>query len=234
MLKRPDMKQVPYIIAYVLAGIMTFISIRFIPHASIMFLLTNLLIISGLAGFYFYYKNDNRDYIHWVFVGFVMTLLSAPFVVEVITPYVSYAGFALFFGAYTFRLNNKPSKVPFDYMKLLAVAGYIIICNMDSESLGIGVLLLGFTFVYDRLIVQNNISKMKKVFFYLGSVLVTIFFIVYAFIKAEEANKHTLIAEQNLLQAEKNLNEADRQLEIAETNAIEVELLRKALEDCNQ
>ena len=53
-------------------------------------------------------------------------------------------------------------------------------------------------------------------------------------IKDSEADKQTLIAKQNLLQAQENLRLADRQRQIADTNAIEIEQLRKALEECNQ
>jgi len=54
-----------------------------------------------------------------------------------------------------------------------------------------------------------------------AAMLVSIFFVVYAFIKASEASKQTLIAEQNLLQAVENEKEANRQKDLADKAVIE-------------
>lgn len=75
---------------------------------------------------------------------------------------------------------------------------------------------------------------MIKKLYYAGSFLIVIFFITFAKIKASEAEKQNIIAQENLLQAERNLKEADRQREVAETTTIENAQLRQALEECNQ
>ena len=59
------------------------------------------------------------------------------------------------------------------------------------------------------------------------AIIIAVFFFAYS-------DKQTLIAKLNLFQAQENLREADRQRQIADTNAIEIEQLRKALEECNQ
>lgn len=100
---------------------------------------------------------------------------------------------------YCLRFASKPNKwTLLEIVKIAAVIQFILLYSFDTIQYGkASTLILGITFVSTRLLQLKNTPKMARNSLSVILMLITIFFIVYSKIKADEASAQSMIAHEN-------------------------------------
>jgi hypothetical protein len=139
------------------------------------------------------------------------------------------------FSAYLLRFRRKSNRNTIDYVKLIAVLTFPFIQMLppgfpSSDYFPVWSLVVTFfvlvTYVYDRIILNNNDMNGKYIAILIGQSLLILMFLVYALVQRTQAIKQREIAIEAQAQAEENERRAlesqmlaQQQMNIAEQNA---------------
>ena len=139
---------------------------------------------------------------------------------------------------YFLRFKARENKHVVDYLKL---AGIFMLVPATYIAVAIPFIctFLAFIFLLDRLIIRNTMNKTTQIIVFSLMALFCLSFLVYAFIKADEAkeaDKARVEADEQRLEAEKLKDEAEKLQEMALSEAANAQkqarLAEQALADC--
>ncbi|WP_424961258.1 hypothetical protein [Ekhidna sp.] len=134
------------------------------------------------------------------------------------------------------RFQSREDQHWVDYLKLVGVIALLPATYFESPLTALIATLLAFIYLLDRLIIRRQMNKTTQIitFCFLG--LISISFLIYSFIKADEAEKARMEAEMQRQEVEKLREQAMELQAIAEASAAEAReqaaLAAQALAEC--
>lgn len=203
------------------------------------------LILFGLtAVYYFKSGNPHQSYKNHVSITFLLWIVAFQLKSEFYpsvglwVPAVSAALFSYF---YFQRFKARTESLWVDYIKLIAVIALVPATYLDyiiaPVVTPIIVMLLTYTFLLDRLIIRRKMNKTTLGITFSVLILICLSFLIYSFIKADEAEKSRIEAENQRSEMirvsgeyQNSLNEAVNKMKRQEAQILE---LKDALESCN-
>lgn len=204
------------------------------PNGWMFLLLFGLLVI-----YYFLLDNPEKSWSKPTVVAFVFWLIS----LQVRREYHEHIGSwlpalmaALLVFIYFQRFKSREDKHWVDYLKMIGVMALLPATYFESVLSTLIAAFLAFIYLLDRLIIRRQMNKTTQIITFSLMGLICISFLIYSFIKADEAEKAHEIARIAQKEAEKQRNEAMRMQVIAEESAEEARrqaaLAAQALADC--
>ncbi|MEP1033330.1 hypothetical protein [Ekhidna sp.] len=204
------------------------------------------IVIGVIVAYYFNLDNLHLPYIKHVTIALLIWWLSFQ-AKTVFYPFIDTWLLALtaaiFSYVYFQRFKARNEKHWIDYLKLTGVIILVPSTYLDTLIAPVitplACLFLTLIFLFDRLIIRRNMNKTTQIITFSIMVLVCLSFLIYSFIKADEANKARVMAEEQRLEAvrlqemavELQMRAQEAAAEAKRQEAISLEL-KDALELC--
>ncbi len=206
-----------------------------------------MAIITGiLASYYFYIDNPHEPFKKAISAGIFIWIFATALNQEVIRGSLIVSLSAGILGyLYFLRFKAKEIKNLLDSIKLACVLALVPATYIPGVPIFLSAILI-YIFLLDRLIINNNMKKTTQIIVFSVMCLICLTFLVYSFIKADEADKSRIEAENQFserIRVEKEsdalrkmaleaASEAKRQEAMALEQREVAEELKKALELC--
>ncbi|MEQ8629644.1 hypothetical protein [Ekhidna sp.] len=143
---------------------------------------------------------------------------------------------ALLVFVYFQRFQTREEKHWVDYLKLVGVIALLPATYFESPLTALIATLLAFIYLLDRLIIRKQMNKTTQIITFCLLGLISISFLIYSFIKADEAEKARMEAEAQRNEVVRLMKKSEALQKEAEAAASEARkqaaLAAKALEDC--
>ena len=208
----------------------------FSDHVSDMLMVT---LFGLLAIYYFLLDNPHAPWSKQTVIAFALWLISIHLrneFYDTIGSWLPALMAALLAFVYFQRFQTREEKHWVDYLKLAGVIALLPATYFESPLTALIATLLAFIYLLDRLIIRIQMNKTTQIITFCLLGLICISFIIYSFIKADEAEKARLEAEMQRQEVERLRDQAEELQAKAEQAAEEAMLqaarAEQALAEC--
>lgn len=192
-----------------------------------------------LVIYYFRLDNPHTPWSKQTVIAFALWLISIQLRNEyygTIANWVPALMAALLVFVYFQRFQTREEKHWVDYLKLVGVIALLPATYFESPLTALIATLLAFIYLLDRLIIRKQMNKTTQIITFCLLGLISISFLIYSFIKADEAEKARMEAEIEKQEVERLRDQAEELQAKAERAAEEAMLqaarAEQALADC--
>ena len=148
---------------------------------------------------------------------------------------------ASFVFVYFQRFRAREDKHWIDYLKLIGVIGLLPATYFEAGLTGLIAAFLAFIYLLDRLIIRRQMNKTAQIITFCVMGFICLTFLIFAFVKASEAEKQRASAEAAQHEAMQRKDEAIRLQQMAEEAAAEARMqasmaiqMKAELEECRK
>ncbi|WP_425391151.1 hypothetical protein [Ekhidna sp.] len=199
------------------------------------------LMIAILAIFYFNIDNPHKAYkngLNISLIAWVVTLQLRQIFKPELGNWLPALAAAVLAFIYFQRFQARTDKHWVDALKLIGVLALLPATYFEPALTGIITTLLAFIYLLDRLIIRRQMNKTTQIITFCVMGLICLSFMIFAFIKADEAEKQRLKALAAQEEAERLRDEAVQiqqkaQLEAAQQASIAASIMEE-LQACKE